>query len=223
MKKQIEAVEEFHSVFGHPVARDGAVNIPTKRYELRHNLMAEENEEYLEAARTGNKVEIADALGDMMYILSGTIIEHGMQNIIEDVFDEIQKSNMSKLGKDGNPVLREDGKILKGPEYFKPNVAQFITGQFYQVKSNEAKLWLSSMQNQLIPIAVMEDTLPRHEAVNQFALEVEEETKLKWTSIARNMNKIADLGDTLFYEFIDELIIKNEIGVYTLYKVAPEE
>ena len=83
--------------------------------------MEEENQEYLEAASNGDLVEVADALGDMLYILCGTILEHGMQYKIEAVFEEIQKSNMSKLGEDGEPIYREDGKVLKGPNYFKPN------------------------------------------------------------------------------------------------------
>ena len=73
--------------------------------------MSEENEEYLEAANNDDIIEVADALGDMLYILCGTIIEHGMQNIIEDVFDEIQRSNMSKLGEDGEPIYREMEKF----------------------------------------------------------------------------------------------------------------
>jgi len=85
-------------------------------------LMREENEEYLEAANTNDLVEVADALGDMLYILCGTIIEHGMQHKIEEVFEEIQRSNMSKLGADGKPIYREDGKVLKGPSFFPPNI-----------------------------------------------------------------------------------------------------
>ena len=88
--------------------------------------MDEENKEYLEAANSNDLIEVADALGDMLYILCGTIIEHGMQDLIEDVFDEIQKSNMSKLGLDGNPIYREDGKVMKGPNYFKPNFSKFF-------------------------------------------------------------------------------------------------
>ena len=88
--------------------------------------MDEENKEYLEAANNSDMIEVADALGDMLYILCGTIIEHGMQDLIEDVFEEIQKSNMSKLGTDGNPIYREDGKVLKGPNYFKPNFKKFF-------------------------------------------------------------------------------------------------
>jgi predicted HAD superfamily Cof-like phosphohydrolase len=72
--------------------------------------MKEENEEYLEAVQNDNLIEIADALGDMMYILCGTIIEHGLQHKIEAVFDEIQRSNMSKLDHSGNPIYRADGR-----------------------------------------------------------------------------------------------------------------
>jgi predicted HAD superfamily Cof-like phosphohydrolase len=125
MKKQIEAVEKFHTAFGQD---NGKYPRPLDEhgFNLRHSLMKEENDEYLEACFNNSLVEIADALGDQLYILCGTILRHGMQHIIEDVFDEIQASNMSKLGDDGKPVLREDGKILKGPGYFKPNLSKFI-------------------------------------------------------------------------------------------------
>ena len=88
--------------------------------------MDEENKEYKIAAKNNDIVEVADALGDMLYILCGTIITHGMQNIIDDVFDEIQKSNMSKLDNEGKPIYRDDGKVLKGPNYFKPNIRKFF-------------------------------------------------------------------------------------------------
>jgi predicted HAD superfamily Cof-like phosphohydrolase len=88
--------------------------------------MKEENDEYLEACYNKSLVEVADALGDQLYILCGTILKHGMQHIILDVFNEIQASNMSKLGEDGKPILREDGKILKGPGYFRPDLNKFI-------------------------------------------------------------------------------------------------
>tara|TARA_B100001057_G_scaffold228889_1_gene229146 strand:+ start:124 stop:393 length:270 start_codon:yes stop_codon:yes gene_type:complete len=89
--------------------------------------MAEENEEYLQAAKNNDLVEVADALGDMMYILCGTIIEHGLQHKIEKIFDEIQRSNLSKLGNDGLPIYREDGKVMKGPNYFKPNISKILS------------------------------------------------------------------------------------------------
>jgi len=88
--------------------------------------MAEENQEYFEAAKNNDIVEVADALGDMLYILCGTIIEHGMQDKIEEIFDEIQKSNLSKLGEDGKPIYRNDGKVMKGPNYFKPNISEIL-------------------------------------------------------------------------------------------------
>lgn len=88
--------------------------------------MKEENEEYLEAALNGDLVEVADALGDQLYILCGTILKHGLQSKIEEVFEEIQRSNMSKLDKNGNPIYREDGKILKSDLYFKPDIKKII-------------------------------------------------------------------------------------------------
>jgi predicted HAD superfamily Cof-like phosphohydrolase len=88
--------------------------------------MEEENKEYLQATINGDTVETADALGDMLYILLGTMLEHGMQNHIERVFNEIHRSNMSKMDDEGKPIRREDGKILKGPKYFRPNIKKII-------------------------------------------------------------------------------------------------
>lgn len=125
MRKQLESVEKFHEAFGQKNGK-WPQHLSLPEYELRHRLMAEENLEYLEACDARDIVGIADALGDQMYILCGTILKHGLQYIIEDIFDEIQSSNMSKLDKDGKPIFREDGKILKGPDYFKPNLEQFF-------------------------------------------------------------------------------------------------
>ena len=126
MKKQIESVKKFHNTYKLGYSETPIANLGNSKNKLRFSLMSEENEEYLEAANNNDIIEVADALGDMLYILCGTIIEHGMQDIIEDVFDEIQRSNMSKLGKDGEPIYREDGKVLKGPNYFKPNFKKFF-------------------------------------------------------------------------------------------------
>ena len=125
MKKQLKAVEEFHTTF----MQENGVSprlIDAKDSILRYNLMAEENDEYLQACEEGSLVGIADALGDKLYILCGTILKHGMQDVIEKVFDEIHSSNMSKADENGKAILREDGKILKGPGYFKPNIDQFL-------------------------------------------------------------------------------------------------
>ncbi len=126
MKKKIGSVAKFHDVF-----RIGNEMYPTALvgpdvYNLRYNLMREENDEYLEACKNGDLVEIADALGDQLYILCGTILKHGLQDKIDDVFDEIQRSNMSKLDANGNPIFREDGKILKGENYFKPDIKSIL-------------------------------------------------------------------------------------------------
>ena len=126
MKNKLKAVEDFHNAFGLGVNETPIANLSLQKLKLRYALMAEENDEYFEAAQDNDLVEVADALGDMLYILCGTILEHGMQYKIEEVFDEIQRSNMSKLGADGKPIHREDGKVMKGPHYFKPDILTIL-------------------------------------------------------------------------------------------------
>tara|TARA_B100001027_G_scaffold189483_1_gene143004 strand:+ start:85 stop:474 length:390 start_codon:yes stop_codon:yes gene_type:complete len=126
MKKQIDHVKEFHNIFQIGNESSPKVDVGSEVYMLRYNLMREENDEYLDACRHGDLVEVADALGDQLYILCGTILKHGLQHKIEEVFDEIQRSNMSKLDSNGRPIFREDGKILKGQNYFKPNIKQIL-------------------------------------------------------------------------------------------------
>ncbi|MCF7561502.1 nucleoside triphosphate pyrophosphohydrolase family protein [Sabulilitoribacter multivorans] len=126
MKNKIEAVKAFHTAFKIGYRENPKADLGLEKNMLRYKLMREENEEYLEAASNNDLVEVADALGDMLYILCGTIIEHGLQYKIEEVFDEIQRSNMSKLGEDGQPIYREDGKVLKGPNYFKPKIESIL-------------------------------------------------------------------------------------------------
>lgn len=126
MQNKLNAVKEFHTSFKIGYSEEMKGSLGENKNLLRYNLMKEENEEYLEAANNNDIVEIADALGDMMYILCGTIIEHGLQDHIEAVFDEIQRSNMSKLGEDGKPIYREDGKVMKGPNYFKPDFSKIL-------------------------------------------------------------------------------------------------
>lgn len=129
MINKLKAVQEFHESFKLGIQHKPIAKLGDDKLKLRFDLMAEENEEYLEAAKNNDLVEVADALGDMLYILCGTILEHGMQYKIEEVFNEIQRSNMSKLGEDGNPIYREDGKVLKGPNYFKPNILKILNDQ----------------------------------------------------------------------------------------------
>jgi len=127
VKEVIDCVREFHDAFKIGNEKAPKAEISEKDYILRYNLMKEENEEYLEAAKDGDLVEIADALGDQLYILCGTILKHGLQHKIEEVYLEIQKSNMSKLDDNGNPIYREDGKILKSEKYFKPNIGSILS------------------------------------------------------------------------------------------------
>lgn len=122
----IDAVKEFNEAFNIKYSKDLKEDLDESTIELRYRLMQEENDEYLEAAKKNDLVEIADALGDKLYILCGTILAHGLQDKIVEVFNEIQRSNMSKLSADGKPVIREDGKILKGPKYFKPNIKSIL-------------------------------------------------------------------------------------------------
>ncbi len=119
----IHHVRTFHDAFGIANADGPIGDIGDKDAVLRYTLMREENEEYLEAAQRGDLVQVADALGDMLYILCGTILKHGLQDRIAAVFEEIQRSNMSKLDGNGKPIYREDGKVLKSDRYFRPDIA----------------------------------------------------------------------------------------------------
>ena len=122
----INHVKDFHEAFKIGNEESPIAAISENDITLRYKLMKEENEEYLEAAQNGDLVEIADACGDMLYILCGTLLKHGLQHKIEEVFEEIQRSNMSKLDADGNPIYREDGKVLKSNQYFKPNIGAIL-------------------------------------------------------------------------------------------------
>lgn len=127
LQEKIISVAAFHDAFKIGNHHEPSMISPEECH-LRHNLMKEENEEYLEACSRGDMVEIADALGDQLYILLGTILRHGLQHKIAEVFDEIHRSNMSKLDEDGNPIYREDGKVLKSALYFRPDIAKILAG-----------------------------------------------------------------------------------------------
>jgi len=124
----LNKVKEFSDATNHKSSSE--ITIPRfDTCELRFKLMAEENQEYLHACADRNMIEVADALGDMLYVLAGTILAHGMQDKVIEVFDEIHRSNMSKLDENGKPIYREDGKVLKGDNYFKPNISSIINGR----------------------------------------------------------------------------------------------
>ena len=119
-----EMVKEFHEKFGHPVG----VPIDHKQRDLRYNLIAEEADEVFEElypmSSKVDKKKLTKELSDLLYVTLGTAVAFGLP--IKEVFEEVHKSNMSKLDSYGKPVLREDGKVLKGPNYKEPELEKFF-------------------------------------------------------------------------------------------------
>lgn len=111
-------VKEFHEKFGLHIEDQPTLPDENTR-ELRRKLLREEVEEYLEAEDNDDITEICRELSDVLYIVYGTAVSYGLP--IDQMFAEIHNSNMSKLGKDGKPVIREDGKILKGENFAPPD------------------------------------------------------------------------------------------------------
>ncbi len=116
-------VQEFHKKF--EISMPEKSELPKEEIrKLRKDLLEEEYQEYLLGEENDDLVEIADALADMLYIIYGTADAYGIP--IDDIFNEVHMSNMSKLGEDNRPIRREDGKILKGPKYFKPDIGKYL-------------------------------------------------------------------------------------------------
>ena len=126
MRKQLAQVEQFHKVFGVHIEHEPTARIPKELADMRFALMEEELEEYQIACQNGDIVEVADALTDMLYVVLGTIITHGLQDIAVELFDEVHRSNMSKLDENGDPIYREDGKVLKSPAFSPPDLEPII-------------------------------------------------------------------------------------------------
>lgn len=124
MNPIVASLLEFNQAFDIPKLDSPDIG-PEELIELRIKLLREEVEEYAEAARAGDLVEVIDALADIGYILAGTILNHGMQNIYDDAFDEVHRSNMAKLV-DGKVLRREDGKVMKPQGWTAPQLAQFV-------------------------------------------------------------------------------------------------
>lgn len=116
MEKQIQQVLEFHKAFGLTVNSKPS-HIDEKDFLLRKRLMEEELKEYLEIAEYSLREDVAKELADLLYVVLGTIVTHGFQDYIVAIFDEVHKSNMSKLDENGKPILRADGKVLKSKLY----------------------------------------------------------------------------------------------------------
>ena len=125
-RSTIDQVKEFHETYGLPV-HDGPNLTCAQTKELRINLLQEELDELKAALASDDPQETLDALIDLQYVLDGAFLSFGLHAIKELAFDEVHRSNMSKLGADGKPIRREgDGKVMKGPNYFAPDLGKFI-------------------------------------------------------------------------------------------------
>ena len=118
-----EKVKLFMDTYGQEV-KDKAEFSDEKTNKLRIDLIKEELEELIQAMNEKNLLEVADALTDILYVTYGAGHAFGID--LDKCFDEVQNSNMSKLGEDGKPIYNESGKVMKGPNYFKPDLLKFI-------------------------------------------------------------------------------------------------
>lgn len=126
MKDQLESVRCFHEMFQAYMERTPMAKVPAEISQGRIQMFLEELEEYRAAVHNQDIVEIADALTDMLYVLLGTFITHGLQDIAEELFAEVHRSNMSKLDEQGKPIFREDGKVLKSDQFSDPDLRSII-------------------------------------------------------------------------------------------------
>ena len=116
-------VKTFMETFGQEVKTKPSFNTD-KINSLRYDLIKEELEEFKEAMENKDLLEVADALTDILYVTYGAGHAFGIN--LDKCFDEVQNSNMSKLGEDGKPIYNESGKVMKGPKYFKPDLTKFV-------------------------------------------------------------------------------------------------
>ncbi|MSS73878.1 MAG: hypothetical protein EXS64_20690 [Candidatus Latescibacteria bacterium] len=126
MKDQLDKVEQFHEAFKAYIGRRPTAKIPERVFDGRLKLLQEELEEYRRAVEAGDLVEVADALTDMLYVLLGTYLAHGLQGLAVDLFDEVHRSNMRKLDENGQPILSEAGKVEKSALFSKPDLGPIL-------------------------------------------------------------------------------------------------
>jgi predicted HAD superfamily Cof-like phosphohydrolase len=127
LREAIHKVRQFHDAFGLAAADRPTADIPPELRALRVRLLEEELEEYQVAAAAGDLVAVADALTDLAYILFGTYVTHGLEASADALFDEVHRSNMSKLDESGRPLYRADGKVLKSPRFSEPDLAPILS------------------------------------------------------------------------------------------------
>ena len=119
-----EKVKQFMQTFGQEVKTKASFS-DEKTNQLRLDLITEELEELKNAMESKDLLEVADALTDILYVTYGAGHAFGIN--LDKCFDEVQNSNMSKLGKSGKPIYSESGKVMKGPDYFKPDLSKFLS------------------------------------------------------------------------------------------------
>ena len=119
-----EKVKQFMQTFGQEVKTKASFS-DEKTNQLRLDLITEELEELKNAMESKDLLEVADALTDILYVTYGA--GHALGIDLDKCFDEVQNSNMSKLGADGKPIYNESGKVMKGPDYYKPNLSKFLS------------------------------------------------------------------------------------------------
>ena len=119
-----QKVKYFMETFGQEVKSSASFSSP-KINELRYNLIKEELDEFKQALDNNDLLEVADALTDILYVTYGAGHAFGIN--LDHCFEEVQNSNMSKLDKNGNPIYNEHGKVMKGPNYFKPDLSKFVS------------------------------------------------------------------------------------------------
>ncbi len=126
MIDQLRMLEEFHRVYGAHLEHRPTVDLTPETIALRVSLIQEELNEYRAAAEAHDLVEVADALSDLLYVVFGACVTHGLQDVAEALFAEVHRSNMSKLDADGKVIYRADGKVLKSNLWRPPDLKAIL-------------------------------------------------------------------------------------------------
>lgn len=132
MIDQLMMLREFHSTFRAHLEDEPTADLTDETIALRVSLIQEELDEYRKAAEARDLVGVADALSDLMYVVLGTYVSHGLHLHAEALFAEVHRSNMSKLDDDGEPIFREDGKVLKSDNFDHPDLEAILAKDLLQ-------------------------------------------------------------------------------------------
>jgi predicted HAD superfamily Cof-like phosphohydrolase len=158
MEKQILQVKEFQDAFSVRLPKRPKL-LSKKRSQFRQNLLQEEVDEIKKGAEELDIVQVADGIIDSMYILIGTAHEYGIADRLVLLFDEVHRSNMSKMGSDGKAIFRPDGKVLKPETFSAPNLQKIIERDFSMYKENEILQEIAREQKQLMEDKIRKNVL----------------------------------------------------------------